>query len=156
MIKDDIKILSNFKDEVIHSLKMAFGEEYTNDVGEVFDIDNNSKEKLSHFITPNYYKAGCLFVVYLLQQLGLENKSKEYVYTYHILQKYLDKRFEYMSNCYNLLESYQRNVFHDDEFTLTYYEIQEYSYVSKKYSIILGVDDYKKFLRNEKLKEIIE
>jgi hypothetical protein len=154
MIKDDLKILETLNCDVIHKLKMTFGEEFTNDKGEIFDIiDSKQKENLSSFIKANYYKVGCLFVVYLIQRLDLENKSNDYVQTYHILQLYLDNNNIVSNGLYRFLKSFQKS---NDDFVLTFYEIEEYSYEMREFTFILDYEDYKIFLRKEKIKEILE
>jgi len=153
MIKDDLKILNTLTLNVINHLKMTFGEELTNDSGEIIEINDSFKrEILSNFIKPNYSRVGFVFVVYLIQRLELEKKSKEYISIFHILQMYLEDD-TYIDTRYRLLKSFEKS---ENEFILTYYEIEEYSYSMKECSFLLDCDDYNKFLRKEKLKEIIK
>jgi hypothetical protein len=153
MIKSDIKILDTLKDVVLNNLKCTFGEELTNDKGEIFELDNEQKDILNSFIKPKYYRVGCMFIVYLIQRMDLERKTKEYIRTYHSLQQLLENDMGYSDTYYLLLKNFDKS---NKDYVLTYYEISENSYEMKEYSYIIEEDKFKRFLRKEKLKEIIE
>jgi hypothetical protein len=153
MIKSDIKILDTLKDVVLNNLKCTFGEELTNDKGEIFELDNEQKDILNSFIKPKYYRVGCMFIVYLIQRMDLERKTKEYIRTYHSLQQLLENDMGYSDTYYLLLKNFDKS---NKDYVLTYYEISENSYEMKEYSYIIEEDKFKRFLRKEKLKDIIK